>query len=103
MRRRLLLVAALPAVAALAGAGLALAPARESAPSGPAEDPLLRSGAVRYAAYLRAEATSLADARRSGDALAVRLHEGRLAPAGGRVPGRVDAVAAVRSASRLLS
>lgn len=103
MARRRLIVVALLAVAALAGAGLTLAPAREPAAAPAADDPLLRSGATRYAAYLRAEAASLAAARRSGDAVAVRLHEGRLAPAGGRVPRRVDPVAAVRAAARLLS
>jgi hypothetical protein len=103
MRRPVAFAAAALAAAAVAGAGLALAPAREPAapPGGP--DPLLRSGALRYAAYLRAEAASLDAARRAGDRLAARMHEGRLAPAGGRVPSRVDAVAAVGAAARLLS
>jgi hypothetical protein len=103
MRRRPLLSAALLALAVLAGAGLTLAPARESEAPRSTGDPQLRSGATRYAAYLRAEAASLAGARRAGDTLAVRLHEGRLAPVGGRVPARVDAVAAVHAAARLLS
>ena len=93
-----LAVIALLAVAAL-GAGLALAPARER--DEPRADPLLRSGEVRYAAYLKAEAASLGAARRSRDMIAVRLHEGRLAPARGR--SRVDPVAAVNEAARLLS
>jgi hypothetical protein len=104
MRRRLSLVAALLAVAALAGAGLALATGRDGADPVPrAEDPLLRSGATRYGAYLRAEAASLRAARRTGDRLAVRLHAGRLAPVDGRVPERVDPIAAVDAAARLLS
>src|SRR5687767_13953153 len=101
-RRTRFLAAALLALALLAGAGLTLATARQS-PDRPAADPLLRSGAARYSAYLRAEAASLGPARRSGDAFAARLHEGRLAPVGGRVPARVDPVAAVRAAARLLS
>jgi hypothetical protein len=104
MRRLLPTIAALLVVAAaLAGAGLALAPARAPEEAARGADPLLRSGAERYGAYLRAEATSLAAARRSGDRVAIRLHEGRLAPAGGRAPARVDAVAAVHAAAPLLS
>jgi hypothetical protein len=103
MRRRRFIAVALLAVVALAGVGLTLAPARQSPSRAHADDPLLRSGATRYAAHLRAEAGSLAAARRAGDELATRLHQGRLAPVGGRVPERVDAVAAVRTAARLLS
>jgi hypothetical protein len=103
MNRGLLLTAVLLALPALGAAGLALAPAREGERPRAGGDPLLRSGALRYGAYLRAEAASLAAARRAGHALAVRLHEGRLAPAGGRAPDRVDPVAAVRGAARLLS
>jgi hypothetical protein len=68
-----------------------------------AVDPLLRSGQARYAAYLRAESASLAGARRHGDRLAVVLHEGRLAPAGGAAPRDVDPIGAVVRASRILS
>ncbi|HEV2813189.1 MAG TPA: hypothetical protein VGW10_08065, partial [Solirubrobacteraceae bacterium] len=94
---------ALLAVLALAlGAGLTLARASESEPPRAAADPLLRSGATRYAAYVRAETASLRSARRAGDAVAVRLHEGRLAPAGAERQ-HVDPAAAVASAARLLS
>ena len=105
MTGKVRLIAAALAVAALAAAGfvLAPAPAREREDPRRGADPLLRSGALRYGAYLRAEAASLAAARRSGDRLAVRLHRGRLAPVGGRHPQRVDAVAAVNEAARLLS
>jgi hypothetical protein len=101
MRRARFAAAAVLALAALAGAGLTLATAREAPPR--ADDPLLRSGAARYTAHLRAEAASLAAARRTGDAVAVRLHEGRLAPVGGRVPRHVDPIGAVRAAASLLS
>ena len=103
MRRAHFAVAALFALAALAGAGLTLAPAREPERPRPVRDPLLRSGSVRSAAYVRAERASLAAARRGGDTQAVRLHEGRLAPVGGRASGAVDSVAAVRTAAKLLS
>ncbi|HEX2084802.1 MAG TPA: hypothetical protein VHF89_03900 [Solirubrobacteraceae bacterium] len=104
MRRRTLQAAlGLVLLAALAGAGMTLAPASERAAPDPSADPRLRSGAGRYAAYLRAEAASLQAARRAGDRLAVQLHEGRLAPVGGRVPAEVDPIAAVTAASRMLS
>ncbi len=103
MLGRVPLVAAVFAVL-LAGAGIAVATSGDGgATAARAEDPLLRSGATRYAAYLRAEAASLPAARRAGDRLAVRLHEGRLAPVAGRVPRRVDPRAAVSAAARLLS
>ena len=86
--------------AAAAGAGFAAATGGGDAP---AHDPLLQSGAKRYGAYLRAEAASLVAARRAGDHLAVRVHAGRLAPVGRHVPERIDPIAAVESASRLLS
>ncbi|HEX8086075.1 MAG TPA: hypothetical protein VF529_17410 [Solirubrobacteraceae bacterium] len=95
-------IALLAACAAALGGGFAVATSRDDAPATSA-DPLLRSGAVRYAAYLRAEESSLAASRREGDRLAVRLHAGRLAPVGGSVPDRVDPVAAVDAAARLLS
>ncbi len=103
MLRRSLFVVLLVAGGAL-GAGFALAIAQDGdGASAPVEDPLLRSGAARYSAYLKAEAASLGAARRAGDQLAVRLHEGRLAPVGGRPPRRLDTVAAVGAAARLLS
>src|SRR5688572_13072559 len=102
MRRRVLIVL-LVLAAALTGAGLALARGGAEDRDRPAQDPLLRSGSVRYAAYLRAEAASLKAARGAGDRFAVRLHTGRLAPVAGRVPARVDPIAAVRAAARLLS
>ena len=103
MTRSIALIAGLFACAAvLAGAAFALTGERAPEPAPSRSDPLLRSGAARYGAYLRAEAASLASARRTGDAVAIRLHEGRLAPAGGRAR-EVDPVAAVRAASRLLS
>ncbi|HEV3002359.1 MAG TPA: hypothetical protein VGW75_16575 [Solirubrobacteraceae bacterium] len=98
-RRAALAVAVLAAVLA----GVALAPAEHRERAGAADDPLLRSGAKRYAAYLRSEAASLRAARRAGDVVAVRLHEGRLAPVGGRPPARVDPAGAVSAAARLLS
>ena len=103
MTRSIAIVAVLVLCAALTSVAYALT--RDEAPAShrPASDPLLRSGATRYAAYLRAESASLAGARRSGDAVAVRLHEGRLAPAAGAAPRDVDPLAAVREASRLLS
>lgn len=100
MRRPAFVVAA---VVAAALAGVTLAPADDREGAGGAGDPLLRSGAKRYAAYLRSEAASLRAARAAGDRVAARMHEGRLAPAGGRVPARVDPVAAVTGAARLLS
>ena len=100
MRRRGSLVIAVVVVATgLTGAGLTLAPADESDPA----DPLLRSGAARYSAYLHAEAASLAEARRNGDDLAAGLHAGRLAPVGGSLPEAVDPLAATAAAARLLS
>ena len=97
----ILLIAALGA--ALTGGGLAIATGGDGGSDGRPEDPLLRSGAARYEAYLRAEAASLRSAQRRGDRLAVRLHTGRLAPAGGRGHERVDPAAAVIAAARLLS
>ncbi len=102
MSRKITIAAAILA-AALGGAGLALATSRAPDAAHRTDDPRLRAGAVRYAAYLRAEAGSLRVARRDGDRLAVRLHEGRLAPVGVRVRGAVDAVAAVTASARLLS
>ena len=96
---RPLAIVALFVVSAALGVGLALAPARER--ETPREDPLLRSGEMRYAAYLEAEAASLRAARLRRDSIAVRLHEGRVAPAGGRL--RADPVAAANEAARLLS
>ena len=95
--RRLLLILPLAAVAA----GFAIASADESSPSG-RDDALLRSGTLRYTAFLEAESASLRSARRSGDRAAVRLYRGRLAPAGSR-PSEVDPVAAVERAASLLS
>ncbi len=103
MRRTFAILAAVLAAAALAGAGLAVATGGGSEPRAAGDNALLRSGAARYLAYLRAEASSLAGARRTGGRLAQRLHEGRLAPVGGSVPRTLDTVAAVRSAARLLS
>jgi hypothetical protein len=102
MRRRLTILLAATALG-LAGAGLALATAGEDGLPRTAGDPLLESGATRYTAYLRAETASLRAARRSGDRLAVRLHAGRLAPAGGVDPESIDPLAAVDAAVRLLS
>ncbi len=102
MSRKLTIAAAILA-AALGGAGLALATSGAPEAARPTDDPRLRSGAVRYAAYLRAEAGSLRAARRDGDRVAISLHEGRLAPVGARVRGPVDPVAAVTAAARLLS
>ena len=98
----ILLITAL--AAALTGGGLAIATGGGPERTGetPA-DPLLRSGATRYEAYLRAEAASLRAARRAGDRLAIRLHSGRIAPAGDVAPDRVDPGAAVDAAARLLS
>src|SRR5688500_17496230 len=102
MRRKLTIVLAATALG-LAGAGLALATAGEDGLPRAARDPLLQSGAKRYSAYLRAETASLRAARGSGDRLAARLHAGRVAPAAGADAERVDPLAAVDAAVRLLS
>jgi hypothetical protein len=105
MRRLPLLL--LPVLAILAGAGFATADDDEPPrpPTGReivAADPQLRSGAARYAAYVRAELPSLRAAKRARDWDAVVLHAGRIAPAGRDRSGVADTLAAVRRAARLL-
>jgi hypothetical protein len=88
------------AVAAALAAGLVFASgSRSTERRGP--DPLLAAGAKRYAATMRDERASLQAARAAGDALAVRLHRGRLAPADRA--GVADPLAVVRAAVALLS
>ena len=60
---------------------------------------LLRSGAVRHDAWLRAERASLRAARRSGDRLGMVVHGGRVTAAG----GAGDPLAAARTASAVLA
>ena len=66
---------------------------------------LMRSGAARHDAWLRAELTSLRDARASGDRTGVAIHGGRTAAAtaAGAPDERPDARAVAREASRMLS
>lgn len=87
------------AVIVLAIAGGVVAAQGQGDP--PIEDPLLVSGAKRYAAYLAEETASLRDRRRAGDLEGERIHRGRIAPSV-RV-GVDDPLAVTRAAAGLLS
>ena len=103
MVRRLpvLLVAAL----VLAVAIVALA-ARRSADgderrADPRQQQMLVSGRTRYAAYVRAETTSLRERERAGDPEGARIHAGRVEPA--RRAGSREPIAVARAAAGMLS
>ena len=99
------------AVALAVAAGLTLFLQHEDASSGERtalltqREELLRSGASRHDAWLRAELTSLRAARHSGDRAAVTIHGGRVAAAkaAGAPARRPDARAVAREAAQLLS
>ena len=104
MRRLLLAVpAAAVALGVLAAAAFFLSDEEASSVGRTAmlaeREALLRSGAARHDAWLRAERSSLRVARRSGDRRGVVIHGGRVAAAG----GAADPLAAARSASDVLA
>lgn len=79
MARRRVLVALPTAAALLLGVGFATRLGAEEAP--PRPNPLLESGAVRYAAYVRAERASMREMVALGEAEGARIHRERLRPA----------------------
>src|SRR5687767_12058457 len=65
------------------------------------DDPLLASGAKRYAAYVREETRSLRAAEWDRDAIGARIYRGRIAPSA--EVGVEDPVAVALAAAALLS
>ncbi len=110
MRRLALAIPVLAAAFAVA-VGVTLFFQHEDASSGEPtallaeREQLLRSGASRHEAWLRAELTSLRAARHTGDRAAVTIHGGRVAAAqaAGAPERPVDARAVAREAAQLLS
>ena len=104
MRRIVLAIPAAAAVlAALASAAFFLSDEEASSVGRTAmlaeRKALLRSGAARHDAWLRAERSSLRMAERAGDRRGVVIHGGRVAAAG----GTADPLAAARAASDVLA
>ena len=102
MRRRIVLIV-LPVLLVLAGFS-ATRLAAEEAP--PRPNPLLESGAERYAAYVRAERASMREMVALGDETGARIHRERLRPASvasGLSAEPPEPVELARAASSVLS